>query len=364
MHTRSPVSAKNSANLFKKKIAADCSKPDNPDQYIRELPCAKKLLPVAMEYSAPGVMLDADERRRQARKEQALAYYCVLAAVALDIGGLAISISIMPFFVRLIGGSARDQGQILAAYNLGNMCGNALFGWLSDRVDRRIMIMLSITGSGTFFFLSALAPNPMVLLVIRTLLGLFSSTLPVANAYLADLFDKDTRVQPMAMAGSLLPVAVAIGPVVGNILARSPLGLRTPFYAGALSSTLALVVAVFVLPSQERAKELRDLASEAKVDSTAGVAQQATDNQQTKWSHVYLLGASAMLGSGTIIAWFTVLPYYIEHYLGWGIDGFTAVLFMNGMVCTEPRSERAWCSKTHSPPPPPPLLPPPPPLPP
>lgn len=53
------------------------------------------------------------------------------------------------------------------------MIGAALFGFMSDRVGRRLTMLITATGTVVFGIAASLAPNYITFVVLRFVLGLF-----------------------------------------------------------------------------------------------------------------------------------------------------------------------------------------------
>lgn len=68
-----------------------------------------------------------------------------------------------------------------------------VMGALSDRLDRRPVLLISLTGAMVNYLCLAFAPSLWLLLVGRSLAGLTSANTPVAAAYVTDISSEDTR---------------------------------------------------------------------------------------------------------------------------------------------------------------------------
>lgn len=187
------------------------------------------------------------------------------------VGTLGFSI-VVPFLVFLVtkwGGNALVYGLMGATYSAFQLVGAPILGSWSDRFGRRKILLLSQLGtlaSWMIFLVAFLVPVSAVVEIDSTALGQFSLTLPliimfvaraadgitggnvsVANAYLADITDDDTRSANfgrMALSGNL---GFVLGPALAGLLGATVYGEIVPVFAALLISLLATLLIVFGL---------------------------------------------------------------------------------------------------------------------
>ena len=95
----------------------------------------------------------------------------------------------MPFYITdVLGGPSWSVGLLYAIFALVQIVGTPLLGWASDQYGRRPVMLISLAGTSCGYCFSALAPDYRYLLAARGMQGFFSSSLSVANAYIADVF--------------------------------------------------------------------------------------------------------------------------------------------------------------------------------
>lgn len=189
----------------------------------------------------------------------------VYTSVLIDQLGSALTMPVMPFYVTQLGGDATVVGLIFTAFSVGQVVSSAWMGIASDKFGRRPIILISLGGSSAGMLLSALAPSTNALLVARLLLGLFSGSYEVANAYIADVSAPSEVPKRMAILSAVAGLAYVVGPALGSAL--SIVAISFPFFAGATTSLAAAAVAYFKLPSVDELLECntcRDAPSHAK----------------------------------------------------------------------------------------------------
>ncbi len=183
------------------------------------------------------------------------AAWVLLIGNTLDNLGLGLFFPILPLFVERRGGTAALVGVIGAAALLGNLLMQAPGGLLADRVDRRLIVIVSIALYG-MAFLVYLVPLPVNALIavrfIHASVGGFY--MPAARALLADLTPMEMRAtvfghyQASSMGGFVL------GPVIGGALAAVNLDIVF------VSSALACLAGAAMLVSLPRRIQSREIA--------------------------------------------------------------------------------------------------------
>lgn len=127
----------------------------------------------------------------------------------------------------------------LAAFALAQL----VHGPLADRLGRRSMLVLGITGFSVASALCALAPSITLLIAGRTLQGLLSSVPSVVVLLVIhELYGKGRAVQILGLHGMAVGVAPIMGPLIGGIIFVH-FGWRANFW---LLAAFAAVVAILV----------------------------------------------------------------------------------------------------------------------
>ena len=121
-----------------------------------------------------------------------------------------------------------------------------VIGSLSDRWGRRPVVLLSNFGSSCDYVLMAWAPTIEWLLVGRIISGLTTSSIPTAQAYIADVTSAEKRAGAYGMLSAAFAMGFVLGPALGGVLGDySP---RLPFWVSAGLCMLNGIYGLFVLP--------------------------------------------------------------------------------------------------------------------
>lgn len=171
----------------------------------------------------------------------------VLATVFVDVIGFAMILPILPGTAASLGASPTLIGVLVASYSAIQLVLAPLWGRVSDRIGRRPVLLLGLTGSAASYVVFALAGSWPLLLLSRLLDGGSGATTNVAQAWLADETRPERRSRAMGQIGAAVGLGFIVGPILGGITASRGVAL-TGWIAAAI--TLAnLLVAMVILPA-------------------------------------------------------------------------------------------------------------------
>ena len=187
--------------------------------------------------------------------------YIMFAAQFLSMIGFAFVLPFLPFYVRELGITDERMvpfwaGVLAASSGLVMAFFSPLWGWLSDRYGRKIMVERAMFGGAVLTFAMGLVSNIWQLLFLRILSGATTGTISASIALVSTVVPK----QKLGYALGLMQVAVflgmTLGPWIGGILADI-LGYRLTFMAGGAILLLGGMLVLFgtrerfVRPSKE-----------------------------------------------------------------------------------------------------------------
>lgn len=179
--------------------------------------------------------------RTQAKPRIARALAILFIVQFLVMVGFGIVIPILPFLVQKLGGDAISLGIFMSAYSVMQFFFAPFWGRLSDRIGRRPVLLIGLSGYGGTFILFGLVHNLYALIAIRAISGMISSaTLPTAMAYLADITEEGERSKSMGMVGAAMGLGMVFGPALGGWFGHFSFSL--PFF---VAGGLALAVIPF-----------------------------------------------------------------------------------------------------------------------
>jgi len=89
---------------------------------------------------------------------------------------------------------------------------------LSDRFGRRKILLAALAVSSASYFIFGAAQVIWLLFVGRMLAGTTAATVPVAQAYVADVTNHNDRLKYRGILGAAAGIAFILGPAIGGTL--------------------------------------------------------------------------------------------------------------------------------------------------
>lgn len=186
----------------------------------------------------------------------------VVITVFLDLLGFGIIIPLLPLYVQSMGGSAGTVGVLLSCFAFAQLLATPVLGRISDRVGRRKVMLLSLTGNALSMLLFALATRLALLpllFVSRILAGITAGNLAACQAAIADVSEGPERAKGMGRVGAGIGLGMVFGPIAGGTL--SQIGPWAPPVGAALMAALDLVAAFLYMPETHPPDPARSAAS-------------------------------------------------------------------------------------------------------
>jgi len=185
------------------------------------------------------------------RKKELFVLFIVMFLVMI---GFGIIIPVLPFFAEELGADPIQLGWLLAVYSIMQFLFSPFWGKLSDRIGRKPVILLGITGLSISFFLMAIATELWMLFAARILGGLLSSAnMPTVTSYVADITTPENRSKGMGMIGAAVGLGFVFGPAIGGIFSK--ISLNFPFFISGISSLLTIFLVLFILKEPKSREE-------------------------------------------------------------------------------------------------------------
>jgi len=182
------------------------------------------------------------------------ALFIIFITVFIDLLGFGILIPILPTFASSqIGVSDFGIGALVAIYSLIQFSFNPIVGKLSDRIGRRPVVLFSLLLTSASYIIFSFSTTFLLIFLSRVLAGLGGSNIGTAQAYIADITDKENRARGMGMIGVAFGLGFVFGPIMGGFL--SHYGYEYVGYASASFSFLAFLFAFFMLPESVKEKK-------------------------------------------------------------------------------------------------------------
>ncbi|MEQ8733980.1 MAG: MFS transporter [Rhodospirillaceae bacterium] len=171
--------------------------------------------------------------------------FVLYLVVFIGLTGVGIIVPLFPFFGEQVGASPAEITLLMAVFALGQFVAAPIWGWWSDRVGRKPILVITLLGSAVSYVLLGLAETVPALLFARLIGGLMAGNIPVAFAAAADVTSGEDRSRVMGRVGASFSLGFILGPALGGFIA-GPTPQASNFLTIAVVSAGMCIFAVVV----------------------------------------------------------------------------------------------------------------------
>jgi len=164
--------------------------------------------------------------------------FVMFIAQLISIVGFAFVYPFIPFYIREIGVTDETlvpiwAGIIGAASSLTITVFSPIWGWLSDRYGRKLMVERAMFAGAIITMAMGMVGNVYQLLILRLLQGAFAGTISASIALVSTALPGTKLGFGLGLMQVAVFLGMSLGPWIGGIIADI-LGYRLTFVAGAL----------------------------------------------------------------------------------------------------------------------------------
>ncbi len=177
--------------------------------------------------------------------------WAIWFAELVAIVGFAVVIPLLPLYVRDLGVEGEQQvaiwsGAVISAQAVTMAIFGPIWGALSDRYGRKVMVERAMFGGTVIMALMGLAQSPFQLVALRAIQGGLTGTVTAARALVATTAPKDRAGYALGTLQMAVYIGATAGPSLGGVIADT-VGYRQAFFVtSALLLTAAVTVVIFV----------------------------------------------------------------------------------------------------------------------
>ena len=172
----------------------------------------------------------------------------VVLATLMQVLDMTIANVALPHMRSALGANQDTISWVLTSYILASAVVIPMSGWLSDRIGRRRLYLLSVAGFVAASVLCGLAINIHEMVLFRILQGLSGAFLsPLAQAVMLDSTPREKHARAMALFGMGIVLGPVLGPVLGGWLTEH-FNWRWVFFVNVPLGLVALTGLWFLLP--------------------------------------------------------------------------------------------------------------------
>lgn len=200
-----------------------------------------------------------------------LSFGMLLVSQLLATTAFMFVVPFMPLYVQQLG--VEDAGNAAAWAGFINGASGAtmaivapLWGKLSDRLGRKLMLLRATLAAAVVVGSMGFVSGPWQLLGLRLLQGTLTGTVPAATALVASTSPSERAGWRLGALQTVIFIAAGVGPALGGISADLA-GIRTSFF---VTSALLAVSGVLVLLGVAENRLSREEAEEPEQEEGAG----------------------------------------------------------------------------------------------
>ncbi len=111
-------------------------------------------------------------------------------------------------------------GCMAAIYSFLQFIFSPIWGSLSDKIGRRPVVLISISGTAVGYLIWVFSGSFVLLFLSRIITGSMSANMAVATAAVADLTTQKNRAKGMALVGIAFGLGIILGPMIGGLSSK------------------------------------------------------------------------------------------------------------------------------------------------
>lgn len=230
----------------------------------------------------------------------------ILGITFIDIVGFSMLIPMLPYFVTHFGATPFVVGILFATFSFCQLVSAPLWGNASDRIGRKMVLIISQIGATIGWAMLAFAPSIGWVFIARIVEGVSGGNISITQAYVADLVEAKERARAFGLIGAMFGAGMVFGPFIGGLL-FSRFGFSAPFLAAAGLQFVTLMLTITMLP-ESRAK--------ADDEQRVGLRDILTAFHRPRLSRILWQKLAISLG---LYGWFAVFALYLQRQLGFSL---------------------------------------------
>ncbi len=258
--------------------------------------------------------------------------------ILLDIAGFGMLLPPIMYVLENWGASPAYASFIIATYSIGQFIAGPFWGSLSDRIGRKPVLAIALSGAFVAYVMMIFARSPEMVLASRVLAGLMAGNIATAYAAIADLTTPENRAKGMGVLGAAFGLGFIIGPAIGGWLGGATPETATlvaPSIASACFSASAVLLILFAFKetlNEKTRKETRAKPRVGRLESIKRLAQ----HRVFIWFFLFIFFVST---TGALMD--PATPLLIKDRYGWGprdmghifvIVGIVIVIVQGGLI--------------------------------
>ena len=240
----------------------------------------------------------------------------LMTTAFVDMIGFAMVFPLLPYYARRLDAADWMIGPMIAIFSVAQLASAPLWGRVSDRFGRRMVILVGLSTAAIAFAVFAFSTTFWWLFVSRLVQGIGGGTTGVLQAYVADVSAPKDRAKALGWLSAATSAGVMIGPAIGSLAFTEPApGVALPTIGTALPGLLAagLVVLNLIFATRWLPESKPDADPTKERRSIRGMVVEILVNPWGDVSRLVWIYAVGMLGFMSMTA---VMALYLQDTFG------------------------------------------------
>jgi len=214
--------------------------------------------------------------------------------------------------------SAAVAGALVSSYGVGSLVSILVGGVLTDKLGRRVVLLLSLGGSGALALALAFAPDVRVFVFLLIVFGFLAELYrPASSALISDLLPSSERATGYAALRVVVNLGFALGIAVGGLVVDWS---WRALYAADGATTLLFGAVVFASIGESKPTHIEHTAA---ADGNVGFWRDGVYAQALLTSLAF---------SFVVFNFITVLPLTITLWAGYPAAIYGTIVGLNGVL--------------------------------
>jgi len=195
----------------------------------------------------PGSTRSLNDHFKKKSKKNVL--WIIIGVVLLNSIGMSVVLPLLPFMVGKYLPAQQvvvGMGALLSVFAACTFFAAPVFGALSDRYGRKIILIISLLGSVIGYVLFGIGGALWILFLGRIIDGLTAGNITTLFAYISDSTEPKERAKWFGYIGAAMGIGKLGGPALGGLLGS--INIALPFYITAGLIFLSGLAVYFLLP--------------------------------------------------------------------------------------------------------------------
>lgn len=253
-------------------------------------------------------------------------FWIVVLATFIDrLGGAMLFPFFTLYMTKKFEIGMTEVGVMFGLYSVSGVASSVIGGALTDRLGRKGLLLFGLVMSALVALLMGFIDQLALFFVVTLLVGMLADVGgPAQQALVADLLPEEKRAQGFGILRVAFNLSVAIGPVLGGLLATQ--SYMYLFIADAITSSITAILVYFTLKETHKPKQVEGEAPETMIQTFTGYRKVLKDT-----AFLWYMVASMLL----VLVYMqmnTTLAVYLRDNHGVSVQQFGYILSLNAAM--------------------------------